>query len=658
MATTGHLLAKRQINIPSLSFSDLLASRQDPNYLSPPCSLTAGMSPPPRQQADDYLSSNAPKPRKIKRRRNAEWQSTSPLIWSENTGSTEESSTHSTPPSPKLRKLNLSDIKNDRTDVSHPIDPPPSLASPNPDAPIRERRALSRIASLNKIPLERFVSESLHEVDDTDDSPALNALRRISRCMTQMPDSRRRNLKHLSRTLTDKLNTVFAPQESASGLSKGDENEDISCFSAFWKRAVPQEMLRSSADTYKSMTSMKSNYLAIAPMSPAIITLRKASEAFLVDTLADSNTVLKMPAIPSGGSAPTNVIAPKYVIEISDANREKKTQPGASTAPSGSYTINQRSPPWSSCDHADLGKHQGPLSDARGTSITRLESIASNPMYSLPADTALTVTDFYPNFGTLVTSVSRANSISPERTPYTMSVVQFVSRNSVHEVIWNDNEISSSGNSSSPVSPAENGHISRMNSNVVAKNSLDVCEFGSLSHAGSTADTVFKPSPRALGADQEDSPTDPGSAYKRLFTWSWGNGQISNKNDEKFVSMQSVHRSNTFHSDGSAALGIREIPTVRNPDMPSIKPRSESHPAYECLAKSFTDPHDPLVGASRIESKAEGEVQEELDRGLEMFRERGKGLRSSSCHPSTRSKAKETGRMANSVQSSTQENLK
>lgn len=654
MATPGHLLAKRQIKMPSLSFSDLLASGQEPNYLSPPSSSTPPMSPPPRQQADDYLSSNAPRPRKSKRRRNADRKSNSPLIQSEDKWSTEASSAHSTPLSQKLQNFDLRDTKSAGTDVSHPVDPPPSLASPNPDVSIRERRALSRIASLNKIPLGRFVPEPLHEVDDTDDSPALNALRRISRCMTQTSDSRRRDVKHLSRTLTDKLNTVFTFKENKSGLNR-DENKETSRLSAFWERTWPQEALRSSTDTYKSMTSMKSNYLTTEPTKPAVITLRKASEALLVDAPADSNSMSKISAIPLESSALPNFVVPKCVREIDDGTQENENLPEASTALSGSHVINQRSPPWSSCDNTDLGKHQG-LSDARRTSASRLGNVASNPMYSLPADTALTVTDFYPNFGTLVTSKPRASSISPERTPYAMSIVQFVSRKSVHEVIWNDNEISSSGNSSSPTSLAENGHMSQMNSNVVGKNPFDICEFESLSHVGCTADIVSRPFPRAPGADQEDSLANPSSAHKRLFTWSWGNGQSSDKNSEKFSSMQTVHRSNTFHSGGS--ISVREAPKIRDPVLRSAKPRSESHPTYECLTKSLTDPHNSFIGSSRTENQREGEVQQELDRGLEMFRERMGKIKSFSCHPATRSNVNETGRTANSVRSSTQESLK
>lgn len=551
--------------------------------------------------------------------------STNVLEKSEDTGSAEVSSDQSIGRESSRARNMESSYGDFIDDPSFPTEtpgsnPPPSLATITPVTPrVTGWRLEQGGPGLTALSRNGFVHDVSGNLTDSEDSPAVKSLRRISRSMTQTSDSKRREFKHLSRTLTDKINTIFRPKGMISSKPFANENRDSRNIFAYRKKSSGLNALDKMAPKDLSPAPKEANTHAAGPSTPATITLRKASDAYLLSaaTNADSPTrsdkaVIKENPLPLILTATSNLVAFHTTRKYDAAPSPSRGEAPLAGRPA--------SPTSMSTESENFG------SRARSMSIIQLSNPGVSQQYTPLADAALTVTSFYPVRDAPVKPPSPSNSVSIERAACRFSVVQFVSRNSVHEVIWYEDETSTSGTSASPISPA---NLSQSSNKSLSPDGMQVAPKVSVT----TASAGVSAPPPVFDSVPKDQRLDPTIAQKRLLSWSWDNQQPS-VDDYASTSAGSLECAELRSNKSTQSMRRAATADISTTE---YFPHVDTHGSTSSdeQAESPTGSAELLVPKTRTRSKEDRDVQEAYDRGLAMFRQRGKSLGSVRTSPMT-----------------------
>ncbi|KAL8701100.1 MAG: hypothetical protein Q9201_005091 [Fulgogasparrea decipioides] len=420
-------------------------------YLSPPISSPSLMSPPPRHQAEDYLSLNASLSGKKKHHIRAPVVSkVSPLVVS--SCALEQASA-----AEGHRSLVDSQRQPKDNERSPSVPPAHSIKSPG----LLSLRQSSE-AAIDKV---MNIPSNANEPPN----PLLKAVESLYTASNANSSTRKRSI-------TDSANPKFGLRRRSTAFRDG-------------YRRRPS----------KTETKAATPGLEI----PATITLRKATGLFQLGAtpkepthhLAGESGNMREESpttctLVGFGSRPLG--EPEQVGERQDAINTRKL----STVPTKGYDL------------------------LTSTSMSRVAGVSSSRRQSL-AETAVTVTNIFPSPAVLASPARRASLASDSDRRF--SVVQIKSRKSVHQVIWREDDTSSSSaTSSDPISPT--GSFSSRIPEIVENSPLQRSVASSKVGTGNSSpqnSNERTPSSNALSAREVDAPVRP-RPEGQMLQWSWG----------------------------------------------------------------------------------------------------------------------------------------
>ncbi|MCJ1464826.1 hypothetical protein MMC07_003441 [Pseudocyphellaria aurata] len=539
-------------------------------YLSPPISIASIASPPPRPAADDYLSGG--KGRHNTRR---DHRSHSSMIGSEGSQGPVAPSNIPSPlaslvDATKADFAGLASSNDDGTTVA-PLSAPLITTQPKD-----RRRSWQLRDSIEVLPSDvkaTFLPPPL-DVPEGSISPAVNALRRLSRTPTQPRDTGRADLRRFSRALTGPLGRVFTLKDAPPGVGMIDEE------TAFLTATGAYSADLDYGTGHHDHVTLKEDDLSEVRATPAIITLRKASAAYrpyptttlnpapITTSLSPkSSHAFESPSDPNTSTASLLAFDSKHTVQ--------ESQPISSNVPSFKENDQASSPRDMLIRRTSLVNDYSPPHKTT-RSMTLLGNTAVNRRQSVTAEAALTRAEFFPCPGNLISPCSKPNLLSPEKSSARTSVVHFATGSSVHKIIWRANESSTSGSPSSPVSPTNSETPSSKDRSPSRKPSdyVDQQLFVIPSAEHDTAhDDTPSSSPRKSWDQRSPAQREAQAAF---FAWSWESSPPPVM--ESYVSSQGAHLTKATTFDGV---------TVKNP--------------------ALSDRHDPLARGEESQSRDVGD---------------------------------------------------
>lgn len=409
------------------------ASTPTPSLLTPPVSGTPAMSPPPRHEADDYMNVQVHEhdhhkrkhPRNKSRKRY-------------NTKGSEESRSLQRPlrSGPVTAASNGSDCELCAAGISEgdedgdcnapPIKILGRLYLPQHLHGTQNRTEVDGV----HVQTLQIQSSPLVAVDDPD-SPAVNALQSLS---LQIPiRSNSQGLRRVSTALTNTFN-LFRPNPSVSFAATPSHNAS--------KKA--EESLRRSSAYSKSLAYMDTNRghpkfqegkdASRTLGTPATITLRKASNVYVTSPITTSMSASL--TCQEEHERPADAPASELLAFYSSPTLEKR--PMLTNLPSSESAEAPRSLKEQPTFNFDFESQ----SFRRGSkSVAQFSDIPNARRCSMPAEAALAFADVHVAPGSFaVGPSSRKQSFEPTEFSRRISTVQFWSRNSVHEIIWREDD--------------------------------------------------------------------------------------------------------------------------------------------------------------------------------------------------------------------------
>lgn len=580
-------LQNRPSFIGPLILEDSITSPLDSSHLTPPISGLSTHSPPPRAELDDYFSS-----KKAKRRHEKGLRRPSPTsrVRSEETGSGEALLVPGAEPgSSKARNVESSFGSSD--DAGFPTGTAGFIATPG-SASIIAADQPETVRHVTHSSPEPITPNPIDVLSDQEDSPAVNYLRRISESQSSNP--KRMELNELSKVFTDKLPAMFRTKGRVKFRDVNDEEAESNNTFGFHQGFSDLDTLEVDSLSELSPTSKSINELTVGLRVPASITLRKASgigssgaeNSFRKPTSSDKSiTSGRKASVFSllGFQSQRNISAVDFPLQEASHLTESPTSSGSGST---------------------FDKH--PRLWARLKSVTQLESPLQGQQYVLPPDTALTLTSFYPIQPALSKQRSRSSTMPVEKAPCRYSVVQVVSRKSIHEVIWYENESSTSASSTSPADMSQKSRGS--GSPRVLNNDKQKAPFVSIT----TVPTESRNSPQSHDHDSENRLLGSTNPHQRLASWSWDSSQP----------LRADGRGSSSQSEDSLPLSIRKQEMIAAGYDPN---HNESDSFIEALAKAQLT-RQLTWAPKKIAEREEDNDPTRFDRGLDMFKRRGLSL--------------------------------
>ena len=348
-----------------------------------------------------------------------------------------------------------------------------------------------------RVPTWSMFSSSVDEVKDVD-SPAMKALRSLSQ--PPSPDVNYGSLRRMSSALAATFGLLTNKNLTSDSSDKADRRSEASQDrSAHRNRFSNPTRGPSRRTTFKGSKDV-SGMLG----TPATITLRKASNVYTPSpVLSSMNASLVNECIhKSDPSAPASELLAFY------------STPGASSAsPPTPHTKlpDESGSPLSLNTEASSCPNLSPRS-ARKRSVSMV-LFKKDRRCSYPAEATLTFADVHVAPGSFATeSRFGKESLMPAECLRRISVVHFRSRNSVHEVIWREDETTSGSSlASNSTSPPRQTCFSR--SNTIGPEGEDSL----IGHPG----TTMKSQDTQLPVASVSTP-NVDRRQEALAQWSWG----------------------------------------------------------------------------------------------------------------------------------------
>lgn len=551
-------------------------------YLSPPISIASVGSPPPRPEADDYLAAGG----KGKHHARREYRIHSPLIRSEGSQDSVAPSATTAPPARLVEasKIELAVTANSNDDGAN-LAPPLACSITVP--PKERRRSWQLRDSLECLPpdCKAALLPAPSELPGDAASPALNALRRLSRTSTRPRDTSFGDIGRFSRALTGTLSKVFTFKDAPPGVSMVNENAEF--LAATGARSTDLEYGAEHRDHME-------DGLSEVQATPAIIILRKASAAYQPRSSTAPNTTSSSSEPSRSSESPSHPHTSIARLSAFDSKRLEKQSPSISSTVSSLKENDQASPQLDTpVQRPSLMSDDSPPRKKTRT-LTLLRSTAVNRRQSVTVEAALTTAEFFPCPGILISPCSKPNFLSPEQESVRTSVVQFASRNSIHKIIWRADESSSSAGSSSPVSPTNKDTTSSKDRYSIEK----PCEYinqdplVTLNIEIQTAldDTTLSPMQNSV-----PGPLAHGKPKQAFFAWSWESSTPPAM--ESHVSLHSAHpRKSSFQ--------VRKASTYDGAMVESFLRLSDRRSTSDRGKKPLIDLHGPFTGGEEPQSHA------------------------------------------------------
>lgn len=507
-----------------LSFSPQPPYSQTPSsrYLSPPISVGSVASPPPRPETDDYFAAGA-RYAGGKRKYNMRQEHKSQTLLYRSEGSLDSvPQSNITPPPPSLvkaRETELASSANTNEDGTNLAPLPACLGT----VQAQERpRVLHLRDSIECLPPDAKVTfpPAPLVIPEDSASPAVNALRRLSRTPSQPQDVGTGfvYLHRFSRALTGSLGSVYNFKDAPPSISKVNENAEF--LAAIGAHSADFDY----GTGHHGHVAFEQDGLSEVRATPATIILRKASAAIAYQPRSTTapTTASTSSKLFRSFESPFHPLTPTSSLLAFDSTRiQKQSRPISSTVAAVKESDQASPQPDPPVRRLSLASDYLPP-HKKARSMTLLGNRTVNRRQSVTAEAALTTTEFFPCPGTLISPCSKPNLLSPEQALVRTSVVQFASRNSVHEIIWRENETSSSGTSPSPLSPTNKGTPSPKDTSPIKEpsESTDQDPFATLNAEIQTA--LDETPSLVLGRSVPPSPAQR-EAQEGFFAWSWEN---------------------------------------------------------------------------------------------------------------------------------------
>lgn len=391
------------------------ASSQSSTFLTPTVSDLSNHSPPPRPESEDYISAGesrfrhrkAHRSRRVRRLNNSENIASTLESREANIGalpglldSQAAAGSRFDPFFDELRTLNIGSVARIDSAPGDPIGRKAILRKPS--SSIYSERNKTKHTSVGNL---REISQSTKN-----DGPAFAIIRRISDAMAA---------------------AFYLPQTKHCDPTRNEED-----------RLIPSDSNNTSSRNVQSVrtTSARRDSLQEQSKIPTSISVRKASDAYdmLARTITRTQTKPQRRSATGIAREPTRLHPPsvELVAFYSEHSQE---------------VVSQGNPSLS-----DVGTMASPMVGQKLNPRGRADSVKFTNQYGEIANCAITFADVHVAPGTFsVDSLSRKASMATDDIPQRMSTVQFRSRNSVHEIIWREDEtvsgssISCSSNGSS-----------------------------------------------------------------------------------------------------------------------------------------------------------------------------------------------------------------
>ena len=376
------------------------------------------------------------------------------------------------------------------------------------------------ITETNKVHVQTWPTPSSPvDVVDEADSPSVNALRSLS--LKVPPRSNSQGLQRVSTSLARRL-TFLKPKPAVSFVpvpshQESKKSEEISRRSSAHSKSLAYVDINPRRPTFKDGKGT-SRTLGI----PATITLRKASNVYAtspvttsmsasLDRECEHKRVEDAPAceLLAFYSSPTSTNKPALSdlssMESPEAARSLKEQP-IITADMGSTRIQGGS-----------------------RSVSQFSDMSNARRRSVPAEALLTFADVHVAPGSFAVEVkSRRQSLVPTEFNRRISTVHFLSRNSVHEVIWREDETTSDTSLT-----ASSGASDQVGHSFRSTPSSEIVE-------GQVQEPAVAPKgSKAALPKASDSFSKFTKIPETLFQWTWGTSSTSAEGKTRSVEPES-----------------------------------------------------------------------------------------------------------------------
>ena len=401
------------------------------------------MSPPPREEADDYLNTHSH--RKCRKRAGRQSRHYRSAVEEGEASSLPRRSPESTTRSncDRCGSCGASTMVSDGESASDATLPPENKKQLklNTNIPWNAKRTAEfdavRVPTWS--PFDIPATENRDTENKDVESPAVNALRSIGQPLT--PDTESRILRRVSNAFGATFGFLTSGKGSMESSETSRKRSTASREEGQHRNNFSERRCPSRRTTFKGLTG------ATTPLeTPATITLRKASNIFapIPATSSLSTSVINGDAYRPDALAPTSELLAFYATPVVSRARPRQFS-GPSLRISDSTSSVQVDTSWSH-------DASSPSESKKSTSIAQFND---TDCHSSPAENTLTFTDVHTAPGSFaVESRSRKSSLAFPESLRRISVVHFRSRNSIHEVIWREDEATSgssfTSDSSSP----------------------------------------------------------------------------------------------------------------------------------------------------------------------------------------------------------------
>lgn len=512
------MLKQRRAPAPTLSPQQLTLARSlshsrnstpTSSLLTPPVSGTPNMSPPPQHEADDYMSVHNTD--KDHHKRKYHRRTTRKLY------NTREGSEGARPPQRSLRSGPQTANSNGRdcefcaaesSDGDDAASHAPLLRSLDPPNPRNHAHRPQNNTEYGGV-LVQTSPDLISPVAPVDepDSPAVNSLRSLT--FQEPVRSNSQGLRRVSTALTNTLN-LFRPSPTISFATAPSHKaskkaEEISRRSSAHSQSLAYRDINRRDPTFKGGKDVSRTL-----ETPATITLRKASNVYAASPIKTSMgaSLSREQEYERAADAPGSELLAFY----STPGLEKGPSPSDLSSPESAET------PGSLREQATHTFEEEPLSfRTRSKSVSQFNDISNARRCSMPAEAALTFADVHVAPGSFATGQKfRKQPLLPAEFNRRISAVQFRSRNSVHEVIWREDETTSDGSLTASSDASQYaGHSFRSTPSAESERSPTREPAGKPKGATALLPTV--PESVSIFAKMPDN----------LFRWTWGASSAS-----------------------------------------------------------------------------------------------------------------------------------
>ena len=341
-------------------------------------------------------------------------------------------------------EVDAAEVSDQDDDVSSKA---PLIRSLGPDSPRNHVQGLQSSTEHGEVNVQASptLTSSVAAIEG-DDSPAIHALRSLS---FQAPvRSKSQGLQRVSTALASTFN-LFRPNPTVSfadvqSRKAGKKAEEASRRSSAHSKSLAYQDMNRRPPTFK-----ESKDVSRMLETPATITLRKASKVSVNSPIKTSMGASL--TCEQNCERPADAPSSELLAFYSSTPSEKGSIPSELPSPeSAEATRSLRQQPTFTFDVESQSFR------ARSKSVSQFNDISNARRCSTPAEAALTYADVHVAPGSFATgSKSRQQSLPPAEFNRRISTVQFRSRNSVHEVIWREDETTSNSSltTSSGTSP-------------------------------------------------------------------------------------------------------------------------------------------------------------------------------------------------------------